>query len=51
MFEYVMTKKMYDAIIKSFKRKNISNPRQSVIDYVNSSFGLKNEVTDIHIKG
>lgn len=51
MFEYVMTKKMYDAIIKNLKRKNISNTRQAVIDYVNSSFGLKNEVIDIHIKG
>lgn len=50
MMEYVMTKKMYDAIIKSYKGK-VGNPKQKVIEYVNETFGLKNEVTDIHIKG
>ena len=51
MFEYVMSKKMYDAIIRSYKGKLKTEPKKAVIDYINSSFGLKYEVTDLHIKG
>ena len=50
MIEYVMSKKAYDAILKTYKGK-ISNPKQTVIDYLNKSSGLKGEVIDIHIKG
>ena len=49
-FEYIMTKKAYDAIIKSYKGKP-KLAKQIVIDYVNATYGLKEEVTDIHIKG
>ena len=49
-FEYVMTKKAYDAIVKSYKGKP-KLAKQIVIDYVYATYGLKEEVTDIHIKG
>ena len=50
MVEYVMSKKMYDAILKSYKGKP-KNPKQTVIEYLNEAYGLKGEVIDIHIKG
>lgn len=50
MIEYVMSKKMYDAILKTYKGK-VKNPKQTVINYLNSNYGLKGEVIDIHIKG
>lgn len=50
MFEYVMSKKSYDAILKTYKGK-IDNPKLTVINYLNKTYGLKGEITDIHIKG
>ena len=50
MVEYVISKKMYDSILKSYKGK-IKNPKQTVIEYLNETNGLKGEIIDIHIKG
>jgi hypothetical protein len=50
MIEYIISKKAYDAIIKSYKGK-LKNPKVTVIEYINKTAGLRGEVIDIHIKG
>lgn len=50
MIEYIISKKAYDAIVKSHKGK-LKNPKTTVIEYLNKTGGLKGEIIDIHIKG
>lgn len=54
---YIMSKTMYDLYTKGRKKTdNLPEIRglggkQQLIDYINQTFGLLGEVTDIQIKG
>lgn len=54
---YIMSKTMYDLYIKGRKKtENLPEIRglgdkQKLIAYINETFGLLGEVTDVHVKG
>lgn len=48
--EYQMTKKMYNAILGIRKESEMNeNPYAFVINFINSEFGLRGTVKQIHI--
>ena len=54
---YVMSKVMYDLYIKGRKKTdNLPEVRglgdkKKLIEYINETFGLMGEITDVHVKG
>lgn len=47
MFEYVMSKEMFKALSKDWKKDKKKSAKHAVIDYINQTFGLKEQVVDV----
>ena len=46
---YSMSKEMYKSLCKVFKNKK--NVKKAILEYVNTSFGIKNGVKEIIVEG
>ena len=47
MSKYSMSKSMYNSLYKVFKKKDSKNTKKAILDYVNTTFGVKNGVSEI----
>ena len=52
MTEYVMSRTMFNALIKAFRAQGlkVGNPKQTVIKYLNATAGIKGEIVDLHVE-
>ena len=52
MSKYIMSKSMYIALLRAIsKGKRLGNPKQAVIDHLNQTAGIKEEIIDLSIEG
>lgn len=48
---YKMTKTLYTELLRDLRNMEVKDPKQKVIEYINSTFGLRGTVTELQIEG